>query len=286
MKSFVLLASLMTFNPLTIAPVAAQLQASPPLTVAPAAGLFSPAERARIVNYWGEPGRYKVGARIDADKEGAFVVRLTPAASVWFRAYNQTLRPGKLPPNMTAAPTDTRTEKWEAWIKAKLARDRWEAQQAADAANSLIKGANPAMPNTVAPPPAGVIPPELLAAVGNPPPFAVAVAPLRHVITFGDAEFSYQDHIGVSNPRYGYYRFDEGVMSMGLALRNWPDKDLNDLFAQAGFTPFEQHVVKAVSKLEGGFDSINTYDTGFVSVGFIQFATLADGAGSLGDVLL
>jgi hypothetical protein len=43
--------------------------------------------------------------------------------------------------------------------------------------------------------------------------------------------------------------------------------------------------MKAVSLLEGGFDSVNTYDTGFVSVGFIQFACLTAGAGSLGQVL-
>lgn len=240
------------------------------------------------MSYWDAPGRYKVGARTDADKEGPFVVRLTPAASIWFRAYNQALRPGKLPPNMTAPPTDARTEKWEEWIKVKLAHDRWLAQQAADAANAQIKGVpSVALPGMVpaAPPLPGVIPAELLAAVGNPPPFAIVAAPLRHVVKFEDLELSYHDHIGVSSPRYGYYRFDEGVMSMGLALRNWPDKELSDLFVQAGFTPFEQRVVKAVSVLEGGFDSVNTYDTGFVSVGFIQFATLAEGAGSLGDVL-
>ena len=44
--------------------------------------------------------------------------------------------------------------------------------------------------------------------------------------------------------------------------------------------------MKAVSTLEGGFDSVNTYDTGYVSVGMIQFACLSKGAGSLGQVLL
>jgi hypothetical protein len=41
----------------------------------------------------------------------------------------------------------------------------------------------------------------------------------------------------------------------------------------------------AVSKLEGGFETVNTYDTGFVSVGFIQFTTGVDGKGSLSQVL-
>ena len=43
--------------------------------------------------------------------------------------------------------------------------------------------------------------------------------------------------------------------------------------------------MRAVSILEGGFDSVNTYDTGYVSVGFIQFASLKEGGGSLGAVL-
>lgn len=286
MKPFILFTCTLAFKVLWAAPIAAQAQTA--VVTAPVTPLFSADERARVVAYWNAPGRYKVGARTNADKEGAFVVRLTPAASIWFRAYNQALKLGKLPPNLAVPPTDPRTEKWEIWVKAKLARDRWQAQKIADAANAAMKGVpSVAPPGTVPaePPLPGVIPAELLAAVGNPPPFAAAAAPLRHVVAFEDGEFSYHDHIPVSSPRYGYYRFDEGVMSMGLALRNWPDKELSDLFAQAGFTPFEQHVVKAVSKLEGGFDSINTYDTGYVSVGFIQFATLADGGGSLGPVL-
>lgn len=42
----------------------------------------------------------------------------------------------------------------------------------------------------------------------------------------------------------------------------------------------------AVSRLEGSFDLVNTYDTGFVSVGFIQFITSDDGRHSLATVLL
>ena len=47
----------------------------------------------------------------------------------------------------------------------------------------------------------------------------------------------------------------------------------------------EQRIAKAVSRLEGGFDSVNTYDTGFVSIGFIQFITGSEGKGSLLEVL-
>jgi hypothetical protein len=64
-----------------------------------------------------------------------------------------------------------------------------------------------------------------------------------------------------------------------------PD-ELSRTFAASGLTPLEARVMRAVSVLEGGFDSINTYDTGFLSVGFIQFATLEGGSGSVGDLLL
>jgi hypothetical protein len=63
------------------------------------------------------------------------------------------------------------------------------------------------------------------------------------------------------------------------------DGDLKDLFKEAGISDAEAKVFKAVSLLEGGFDSLNTYDTGYVSVGFIQFACLSQGAGSLGSVM-
>jgi len=64
-----------------------------------------------------------------------------------------------------------------------------------------------------------------------------------------------------------------------------PDR-IDHLFRLAGVEPKVANVMKAVSALEGGFESINTYDTGFVSVGFIQFASLKAGAGSLGVMML
>jgi hypothetical protein len=64
-----------------------------------------------------------------------------------------------------------------------------------------------------------------------------------------------------------------------------PEQELSGLMQSAGLTPFEAHVIGAVSRLEGGFDAVNTYDIGFVSVGFIQFITAAGGNGSLAAVL-
>lgn len=263
--------------------------------------LFLDSERVSVVGYWNEPGRYVMGMRV-GEKDGPLLVRLLPEASVWLRAYNNAARPGSQgSTEKRATPLlDTETSrKWEAWVRAKLAYDSWLAQQTADAANSKLgvvaaAPVTPAVPASVAsttptnvtPPPPGIIPVDLHAAVGNPPPFYAAVLPRTYMVTFDDGQIiTYSDNIALGNSRNPSYRFAQGVRSFGIRLRNWQPKELDDLFAQVGLTPFEQKVMKAVSVLEGGFDSINTYDTGFVSVGFIQFASLGDGAGSLGAVL-
>lgn len=247
-----------------------------------AAPLFSDEERGRVMAYWRAPGRYRVSAPQGA--VGPWQVRLTPEASLWFFAYNRARGAGKAPPTETPGTTSPQTADWEAWVQAKLAYDRSQAQTAGDNANAAYgaaKAANAATPSASI----GPIPAALLAAVGDPPSFAAAVAPLEYTIAFDDSTVVYQDHVAVGS-RYAYYRFAQGVMAIGTPLRKIPDAELDALFARAGMTPFEQHVARAVSRLEGGFESVNTYDTGFVSVGFIQFACLSQGGGSLGGVLL
>lgn len=272
----------------------AQDTPTPPAEITPApvvvVPLFSESERTSTVAYWNQPGRYTLGMRV-GEKDGPLLVRLLPEGSVWLRAYNNAARPGsKGTTEKRATPvTDTETSrKWEAWVRAKLAYDSWMAQKAADSANSKlgIATASSAPPADAAPPFPGVIPPDLYDAVGNPPPFYAAVLPRTYTVTFDDGQIiTYSDNIALGNSRNPSYRFAQGVRSFGLRLRDWQSKDIDDLFSQVGLTPFEQKVMKAVSVLEGGFDSINTYDTGFVSVGFIQFASLGGGAGSLGAVL-
>ncbi|MBC8102413.1 MAG: hypothetical protein H7Z41_07475 [Cytophagales bacterium] len=267
--------------------VPAILRSDPVIAAAPTP-LFSEAERARILGYWNQPGRYGIGVRT-GEKDGPFVVRLLPEASVWLRSYNGASRPGRAagPQKRDAPLADTEVGKgWERWVSAKLTYDRWQSQQAADAANLQLGPTGSAALVTAAPPLPGTIPPDLLAAVGNPPPFYTAVLPRRYTVTFEEGQtLIYTDNIAAATSRNPSYRFAQGVISFGTRLRDLPPKDLAGLFAQAGLTPFEQQVVKAVSVLEGGFDSVNTYDTGFVSVGFIQFASLGGGAGSLGAVL-
>ncbi|PQV63317.1 hypothetical protein B1R32_11344 [Abditibacterium utsteinense] len=136
------------------------------------------------------------------------------------------------------------------------------------------------------PPHPGPIPLDLLAAIGNAPPFAACVAPLRHTVRFESGEtLAYTDYIPTSNPRNPSFRFAQGVISVGTALSKMAPEELEHVFAASDLSPGEARVMRAVSLLEGGFDSINTYDTGFVSVGFIQFAALQGGSGSLGALL-
>ncbi len=236
--------------------------------------LFTNDERAAIIAYWSKLGRYQVEPPPLGQTSGQWVVRLTPEASIWLYNYNKTRGAGNVPPTQVAPPQPGRATEWDTWVNTKLAYDQWVAQSAAD------PSVRPMPPGLPAP-----IPDDLLAAAGNPPPLAAVVAPLHYVVTFDDGEtIAYDDHVPVP-ARYAYYRFAQGVQYNGTPVRSIPDSELNPLFRDAGMSAFQSHVVKAVSRLEGGFESVNTYDTGYLSVGFIQCATLAGGGGSLGEVL-
>lgn len=241
--------------------------------------LFEDDERHRIMAYWAAPGRYVADAPAEAAKKGVWQVRLTPAGSVWLWGLT---RGKKVPPSQIAS------SPWEGWIAAKVRHDRWEALQAARAANREIMGKDLPTPDANTPlgepPLPGAMPPDLQSAMGPAPIMAEAVAPLAHTIAFDDLTLTYQDNTRMG-PRYAYYRFPAGVQSMGAAVKSLPSESLDALFKTAGIDEGPARIMRAVSILEGGFDSVNTYDTGYVSVGFIQFASLKEGAGSLGAVL-
>ena len=260
-------------------------------------GLFTAEERARLVTFWNSPGRWQVGLPPEAAQHGPWQVRLTPDGSAWLLKYQIAAGSAAAPPTQeatSAAPTDV----WKSWVQAKIDHDRRQAQQVADAANAAVKpavGPDPVKPEimkkqaavgSAAPPAAPIpIPADLLAAAGNPPSFAEAVAPLLTTVTFDDGEaLTYPSHIALPKA-FAYYRFPQGTVAYGPGLKDLPAADVDALFKVAGLTPSEQRIALAVSKLEGGFESVNTYDTGYVSVGFIQFITLDDGKHSLSEVL-
>lgn len=250
--------------------------------------LFGSRDKAQVLEFWSKPGRYDVSPPPDAFERGLWQVRLTTAGSIWLREYNRK-RGVTAPPTQNARPVNEQQEAWEAWVTAKIAWDRWRAfQQARENNRVLLKIDAPKIDKTipeVEPAAPGEAPAELVALVGNPPPFAETVAPMQHTIAFDDVTLTYRDNVRVSNPRYPYYRFEKGVNSEGVSMSKMSKAQIANLFSAAKFGPRESRVMRAVSELEGGFDSINTYDTGYVSVGFIQFATLKDGDASLGTFL-
>ncbi len=247
---------------------------------------FSEVEKTKIVAYWSEPGRYIVGPVPGSEENGPWVVRLPVEASQWFWDYNKARGLGKTPPSQVPTVTAEEQKAWESWIDAKVARDRWLAGKEAEKKNREEIGKTAILADTNDAPDQGPIPEGLRKLMRTPPAFAVCVQPKQHTIKFDDTlSLTYADYVPM-RMRFAYFRFPQGVMSGGISVKSMPKEELDQLFEDAGVTPFEQRVMKAVSMLEGGFDSINTYDTGFVSVGLIQFACLKDGIGSLGTMLL
>jgi hypothetical protein len=251
--------------------------------------LFQADDRQRIVSYWGDPIRYQVAPPDGARQNGLWQVRLTVEGSLWLWNYNRTRRVSA-PPTADAQPANDQQRTWEDWLSKKLRHDRWRAWQMARQANMSILGIDKPAPDkgmTVEEPPLpGPEPPDMLAAVGDPPQLARSVVPMQHTVTFDDFTVRYEDNVKLGNPRYAFYRFQDGVMSEGTATGSVPTDRLSRILQLAGCSESESRVMRAVSALEGGFDAVNTYDTGFVSIGFIQFASLKGGSGSLGSMLL
>ncbi len=290
MIRFALLGCAAVAAALALLPSAARLGAQPAsraarpaIAATPAiAPRFSDAERAAIVAFWNEPGRLRVALAPRGEELTDQRVRITPEASLWLWNYNRARGVGKGAALTQAAPAATAEDaarqaqfnQWEQWVAAKIAYDRALAQMAATPTIQIRMRPHP-----------GSAPASLLAAVGNPPPFAAAVTPMQYEVRVDDgAPFVYEDWVKV-NERSAYFRFSEGVRSFGTPVRQLPAAEVRALLDAAGLTPFEQNVVKAVSLLEGGFAAVNTYDTGLVSIGFIQFAALTAGGGSLAAVL-
>lgn len=252
--------------------------------------LFTPEERDRVIQFWSDPNRYVVSAPDDVMDQGLWRVRLTVEGSTWIWNMNKG-RKAAMIPTQDAKPQNDEQKTWEAWIAARVARDRWEALQVARSANQKIigKGMLPPPDKTIPeaePPQPGPIPAGLLASAGAPPKFAAAVVPMQHDVTFDDVKISYRDWYKPWNPRYAYFRFEKGVAFEGTPVKKISADRLDHLFKLADIGDSEAKVMRAVSMLEGGFDAINTYDTGYVSIGFIQFACLKDGGGSLGGMML
>jgi len=160
-----------------------------------------------------------------------------------------------------------------AWITSFEARQQW-----------LLDTSNGKEPAD-----AGAVPVELSGAtvgkgktLGSPPasPFT-----LRHQydVTLSD-KTTYQYKDVIAPPKYLTHA--TGVNKEGTPLSSWKAKDIDALFDEAGVKDVDQRkAILRVSAKEGGFNAINTWDTGFVSVGAIQFTTGPDGNYNIAKLL-
>lgn len=239
---------------------------------------FSDQEKAKIMAFWSAPERYQARTP-EAIKNAPFQVRLSTEGSLWLWSLD---RKRGLAKGEKATGEEDRD--WDAWIDAKVSYDRWSATVAANRQNRALGFSVPADPAMPAAP--GPIPVALQYLVGDAPNLATTVQPKTHRIEFSaDEAFDLTDNPSLA-AKNQFYRFADGVRHFGTQVKTLPDAELNGLLALAGISEGEKRVFSAVSLLEGGFESVNTYDTGYVSVGFIQFACLGKGSGSLGQVLL
>lgn len=233
------------------------------LTATSLGQMWTELEKDQILDYWSQPNRLVTGS---TGKPG---VRLTVEGSKWLWEYNRRRGKGKTPPGQVPPFSSEQEKAWEAWIDAKVAYDRWKV-------NPNRSGETPDP---------GPAPADLVSLADKPPVFAEWVTPGKYQVSIDGSSYSYEDNLDM-RPRFAYYRFKNGVRSFGTKLGALPATELNSILGDAGVNESEARVFRSVSLLEGGFDSINTYDTGFISVGFIQFAALAEGGHSLGQSLL
>jgi hypothetical protein len=233
---------------------------------------FSQAEKEAIQGFWNSPGVYQT----EVLPQRAI---LSVEGSTWlFDFYRARGQQGKLIPTRDPQAESEQHKRWDAWIDQRYALDEWlaEAESAAKRGEEFL---------LTSPTDPGDAPADMVALAGMPPRFVKSVSPRLHRVRFSDLQLRYEDHVPMRR-KYAYYRFNEGVMDVGQHARDLSLAEKQRIFRAAGLSESDLRVMVAVSLLEGGFDSVNTYDTGFVSVGVIQFASLSAGAGSLGQVLL
>ena len=237
---------------------------------APFAPCFTDDERKAVTAYWNAPRRYV--AEPSPDPKDANRVNITVAGSAWQSKFNALVA--------TRPRGDAEVATWQAFLDARRANDM------------AVAGGVATLADLPAPLP---LPPALQAALGDPPRFYEVVHPIRYTVTFAPGDdpagpFVYTDNISFMARKayFPSYRQTVGVIKPGKPVRTLAGDDrarVDALFAQVAKSETERHVLQAVSALEGGFESINTYDTGYVSVGLIQFIFARDGNGSLSSVL-
>ena len=127
------------------------------------------------------------------------------------------------------------------------------------------------------------VPSDLMAAAGGPPPAAFRGVQSLYTVSLPgvNQKMQFLDH--PVDPDYPYLINPTGIDNEGIPVYTRPDTP--HLMRLAGLNHDQRLVFQKVSEKEGGFEAVNTYDTGYVSVGFIQFAAMRSGDGSLARLL-
>jgi hypothetical protein len=206
------------------------------------------------------------------EKEGAYTTsdtgdqKETRAYYAWKVKANKVLKP-------TKTLTKEKIDELKAWIGKYEAHELWALRST---------GTEPEKP--------GNAPAELTALeVKKGVPLGAPPTPAYRKVTKYDVTmpgtknaYSFKDDPVATS--YSNLRNETGVAKLGKKIGTRADIDKR--FDDAGVTDATvRKVMKKVSTEEGGFEAVNTYDTGFISSGFIQFISGETGNGSLSTVL-
>ena len=232
-------------------------------------GVFSDAERNAVQEFWSAPGRLQTLG--PADNQPPYVLMLTPAGSEWINSANKKIR------------NDREATQW---IRDRVAYERSILGPIVDKQNSLFgivskEGRELTDVKDPGPPPDAII-----QSVGTPRPFLQVQPNFRYKVTFDNSPPVVFEAVVRVQDTYAYYRTDQGVVYLGQPFKQFDPTSLSNLFKKAQTSESDMRVMKAVAMLESSFESFNSYDTGGLSIGFLQFATLDTGKGSLSPLLL
>lgn len=247
------------------------------LPTEPCANSFAPAECSRIVTFWNQEGRFKSE---DLHATEPFQPIYSPAASVWLHGMYSKRNPGQqLVPTRIPSPRTERDRNWDSAIDRQMAQDyAWASSAAAWMNRGLAESATLGAPTTRA---LGELPADLKSVAGDPPPFYAVCRPQRVTVIFDGFYGIYHEAVDVP-VKYLFFRSLSGTVAGSPPPT---ESELQVLASQAHVPAKLVKPILAVAQLEGGFDTVNTYDSGGVSLGLIQFASLPSGKGSLATLL-
>jgi hypothetical protein len=219
-------------------------------------GVLNEEEARRIHERWTQQGAYSV--------ENTRKPRMTRRYFWWRQRVEALLW---LPPSGVK----DKVEEWRRWLTEHEAHALWKLHG---------EGQAPKDP--------GGIPSELAhqvsdgEALGEPPPAAFRFV-LQYTVKLPDqSQYAFRDDPVQLEDKYLVQ--ESGVTKAGPRICS--RADVEELFTCAGISDAtERKVMKKVSEVHGGFETINTCDSGFVSAGFVPFTAGESGEGSLAHLL-